>query len=185
MPNALAPWRRLALLVPAAVLVLLAAPNAALADCMMPPPIEDAVKTADVVLVGTVVAVGDQGRRATVEVKEIWRGPDLPATTVILGGQGDGFTSVDRTFEVGLTYVFFPSVDPDTRALVDNLCTNTTPWLDEYERIRPAEARSPIGDPGSEPAAFDLAGLLPIGALVLAVAGALLVVGLVARGREA
>ncbi len=185
MPNSLRPSRRLALLIPAAFVALLAAPGAVLADCMMPPPIEEAVQTNDVVLVGTVVAVQDQGRRATVQVDEIWRGPDLPETTVVLGGQGDAFTSVDRTYEVGMKYVFFPSVDPDTRALVDNLCTNTAEWQDDYEKIRPTEARSPIGDPSAEPASFDVASIVPIGALVLAVAGVLLVVGLVARGREA
>jgi hypothetical protein len=186
MPKSLRPSRRSALLLPvAAAFAILSAPGAVLADCMMPPPIEEAVRSSEVVFVGTVVAVQDQGRRATVEIDEIWRGPDLPVTTIILGGQGEGFTSVDRTYEVGVKYVFFPYVDPDTRALIDNLCSNTTPWLDDYEEIRPAEARPPIGDPSAEPAGFDVAGLVPIGALVLAVAGVLLVVGLVARGREA
>ena len=178
--------RRLALLIPAAVFALsLAAPGAVLADCMAPPPIEEAVTQNEIVFIGTVVAIGDQGRRATVEVDEVWRGPDLPVTTVVLGGMGDGFTSVDRTYEVGMKYVFFPAVDPETGALADNLCTNTTPWQDDYERIRPADVRSPIGEPSGEVGTFDVASLVPIGTLVLVVAGVLLVAGLVARGREA
>ncbi|NJD28451.1 MAG: hypothetical protein FIA92_09150 [Chloroflexi bacterium] len=186
MPTSPRPSRRLAPLLPiAAAFALLGAPGAVLADCMMPPPIEEAVKSAEVVFVGTVVAVQDQGRRATVEVEEVWRGPDLPVTTVVLGGQGEGLTSVDRTYEVGMKYVFFPSVDPESRALVDNLCTNTTPWQDDYEAVRPAEARPPIGEPSTEPVGFDVASLVPIGGLVLVVSGVLLVVGLVARGREA
>ena len=185
MSNPLRPQRRFALLLPiAALFAILATPGAVLADCMAPPPIEEAVAQNEVVFVGTVVAVQDQGRRATVEIDEVWRGPDLPVTTVVLGGQGDGFTSVDRTYEVGMTYVFFPSVDPESRALLDNLCTNTTPWQDDFEQVRPADARSPIGEPNGEDAGFDVAGLVPMGALVLAVAGVLLVVGLFARGRE-
>jgi hypothetical protein len=185
MSNSARPLRRLALLLPAVAFALLSAPGTVLADCMAPPPIEEAVRQGEVVFTGTVVAVADQGRRATVEVDEVWRGPDLAATTVVLGGQGEGFTSVDRTYEIGMTYVFFPSIDPETRALVDNLCTNTTPWQDDYEKLRPAEARPPLGEPNGESAGFDVASLVPIGGLVLAVAAVLLVVGLVARGREA
>lgn len=186
MPNPSWPSRRLALLIPAAIFALsLTAPGAVLADCMAPPPIEEAVAQNEIVFIGTVVAVGDQGRRATVEIEEVWRGPDLPVTTMVLGGIGDGFTSVDRTYEVGMRYVFFPALDPETGALADNLCTNTTPWQDDYEKIRPADVRSPTGEPTGEGAAFDVASLVPIGALVLVVAGVLLVAGLVARGREA
>lgn len=185
MLNSARPLRRIALLLPAAGLILLAAPGSVLADCMAPPPIEEAIRQGEVVFTGTVMAVADQGRRATVEIDEVWRGPDLTATTVVLGGQGEGFTSVDRTYEVGMRYVFFPSIDPETRALVDNLCTNTTPWQDDYEKLRPSEARPPIGDPNGEAAGFDVASLVPIGALVVVVAGVLLAVGLVARGREA
>lgn len=176
---------RLAMLVAAAGLILLAAPGAVLADCMAPPPIEQAVREAEVVFVGTVTRTEDQARRAIVAVEEVWRGPDLPASTVVLGGVGDGFTSVDRTYEAGLTYVFFPSIDPESRALVDNLCTNTVVWQDEYETLRPADARSPLGESSGEGAGFDVASLVPAGVVVLVVAGLLLVAGLVARGREA
>lgn len=184
MPTSPRPSRRFVLLLALAGLALLAAPGAVLADCMAPPPIEEAVRTSEVVFVGTVVAIADQGRRATVEVDEVWRGPDLEATTIVLGGQGAGFTSVDRTYEPGMKYIFFPYVDSEANALVDNLCTNTVQWLDEYEKLRPAEAREPVGGDGAEGVGFDMAAIVPIGVMVLVVAGVLLGIGLVARGRE-
>lgn len=170
------------LAVVAACLFLLT-PGAVLADCMAPPPIEEAVKQAEVVFVGTVIGVQDQGRRATVTVDEVWRGPDLADTTVVLGGLGEGFTSVDRTYEVGVKYIFFPLLEDGS--LRDNLCTNTVQWLPEYEDLRPDDWRAPIGEGAGSGDGFDVASLVPMGALVLAVAGMLLVAGLVARGREA
>lgn len=174
---------RLASLAVVSTLLLLAAPGAVLADCMAPPPIEEAARQAEIVFVGTVSAVQDQGRRATVTVDEVWRGPDLPVTTVVLGGVGEGFTSVDRTYEVGMKYIFFPLLEDGS--LHDNLCTNTVQWLPEYEDLRPDEARDPLGEGDGAGDGFDVASLVPMGALVLVVAGLLLVAGLVARGREA
>ena len=34
-----------------------------------------------------------------------------------------------------MKYVFFPSVDPDTRALVDNLCTVITSYSIHYTKL--------------------------------------------------
>ncbi len=186
LPRPLHALLRLASLAGIAASLLLAAPGAVLADCMAPPPIAEAVETAEIVFVGTVTGALEQGRRAVVEVDEVWRGPDQEVTVVVLGGQGQGISSVDRTYEVGTKYIFFPYRDPDTSALVDNLCTNTTPWLDDYTELRPADAREPIGEGAEGPGdGFDVAALLPAGAIVLIVAAVLLVAGLVARGREA
>lgn len=169
----------------AAVPLLLAfAPATALGSCMPPPPLEEAVKTADVVFVGVVTATSNQNFWASVQVEEVWRGPDQPRGVVVRGGTGgNAMTSIDRSFEPGVTYLFFPSVDP-ALGLADNSCSSTTPWTEAMVALRPADAREPIGaEP--EAAGFDLGGLLvPIGVAVF-VGGALFLAGLVARGRRA
>lgn len=50
---------------------LVAAPAPAFADCQLAPPIEEAVRTADLVFVGSVTAIADGGRSASVRVEEV------------------------------------------------------------------------------------------------------------------
>lgn len=135
----------------AAVMVLFALPPAsAVASCAMPPPIEEHLALADAVFVGTVHQVGNESRTATVEVHEVWRGPDLPDSVVVHGGQEEMTTSADRIFEAGIRYLFAVSVQ-DGR-LEDNGCTATQRWTDELDELRPAEPRLPMTSPdaGSE-----------------------------------
>ena len=177
--------RRLVLAaVVAGPLLLALAPAIALADCMMPPPIEEAVKTADIVFVGTVAQTTNRNAWANVEVTEVWRGWSGPRAVVVKGGPpGNAATSVDRAFEPGVTYLFFPYADEEL-GLADNSCSPTTPWTDDLEALRPAVTRVPIG---AEPEAggFDLGGVLvPLGVAVI-VGGALFLAGLAARGRRA
>jgi hypothetical protein len=177
--------RRLVLAVIAAgPLLLPLAPASALADCMMPPPIEEAVKTADIVFVGRVAGTANRNSWADVEVAEVWRGPDQPRAVVIKGGPpGNAATSVDRAFETGVMYLFFPYEDPEL-GLADNSCTSTTPWTEDLEALRPAVTRTPIGA-APETGGFDLGGVLvPLGVAVI-VGGALFLAGLAARGRRA
>ena len=159
-------------------------PALALADCMMPPPIEEAATTADIVFVGTVAQTMNRNSWANVEVTEVWRGPDQPRAVVVKGGPpGNAATSVDRAFETGVTYLFFPYADPEL-GLADNSCSSTTPWTEDLDALRPAVTREPIG---AEPEAggFDLGGILvPLGVAVI-VGGALFLAGLAARGRRA
>ena len=164
-------------------LLLAIAPGVALADCMMPPAVEEAVQTAEIVFVGTVTATTNRNSWASVEVHEVWRGPDQPSAVVIKGGPGgNAATSVDRAFEPGVRYLFFPYVDPEI-GLADNSCTSTQPWTEAMVALRPADARAPTGASPTE-SGFDAAGLLvPLGVAVL-VGAVLLVVGLLARGRQ-
>lgn len=163
--------------------LLLAAPGAVLADCAEPAPLEKAVGTADIVFVGTVTVATNNRRWAQVAVEEVWRGPDQPATVVVRGGpEGNMMTSVDRSFEIGRTYLFVPYIDPETGALTDNSCTSTTEFTNDTARLRPADARKPLGAAPVD-AGFDLTPLVPVG-VALAVFGILLVVGLLARGRQ-
>ena len=162
---------------------LLFAPSAALASCMLPAPIENAVKTADIVFVGTVTGTAEGNRWATVTVEEIWRGPDQPRTVVIRGGPGGNTaTSVDRAFEPGVRYLFFPIAD-EAAGLSDNSCTNTTPWAEAMVALRPADARQPVGAAPTTGGGFDFGSLAPVGVPILVFA-VLLGVGLLARGRQ-
>jgi len=164
------------------VLALLGSPARALASCLQPPPIEAAVNSAEILFVGTVTATSNRDSWATVQIEEIWKGPDQPASVLVKGGPGgNAATSVDRTFQVGVKYVFFPYLDGAT--LADNACTSTTPWSDGLLGLRPSDARTPLVPTGGE-SGFDFGGLIaPLG-VALAVAAVLLLVGLAARGRQ-
>ena len=184
--------KRLGLVPVIATLALLTTPGMTLADCMQPPPIQEALNSAQIVFVGTVTSTTNRESWATVRIAEVWKGPDQPVSVLVKGGpDGNAATSVDRTYQVGVQYLFFPLVNPDTEplpgaafALTDNACTSTTPWSDGLAALRPSDARAPLaaaeGDSGS-----DFGGLIaPLGVALL-VAAVLLLVGLAARGRQA
>lgn len=164
------------------LLTLFGAPPAALASCVQPPSMEEALKSAEIVFVGTVTSTANRDTWATVAIEEVWKGSDQPATVPIKGGPGgNSATSVDRTFQAGAKYLFFPLLSE--RALVDNSCSSTTPWSEELLALRPSDARQAL--PGIEgEAGLDVMGLVaPLG-VALVVAAALLAVGLLARGRQ-
>lgn len=173
---------------------LLAGPGAALADCLAPPPVEESIKAEDIVVVGTVTEVSNGGRWASVRVDEIWRGPDLPGNVLIKGGpDANAASSVDRTFETGVQYLFFPIVgtepgrDPlpgEPASLLDSMCTNTQPLTAEIATLRPADARTPQLSNGDDLQSFDLGFVVGIGGVVLLVGAVMLGVGLLARGRS-
>jgi hypothetical protein len=167
-----------------AALAFVLTPSAVLADCMMPAPVQEAAKTSDIVFVGTVTETTNQNRWASVSVEEIWRGPDLAATVSVKGGSGgDAISSVDRSYQAGVKYLFFPY--PDERGdLADNICTNTVEWTADLAQLRPADARQPLGA-NEEKGTFDVGSVIaPLGVALL-VGGALLIAGLLARGRTA
>ena len=169
-------------------IALASTPAPAAARCVEPPPIGEAIRIADVVIVGTVTAVAEEGTRATVRVEEIWRGPALAAEVVVWGGPG-GRTSVDRTYEAGKRYLFTISLGEGSR-LTDSLCSSTIEWDPRLEAIRPPGALPPATDDGAQPAAaeatpFDPSTIVGPATVAIAVAVALLGAGLLARGRQA
>jgi hypothetical protein len=176
--------RVLRVLATVAALAFVLPPSVALADCMAPPSVQEAVETADIVFLGTVTQTSNHDSWAAVAVDEVWRGPDQPATVVVRGGPaGNMATSVDRAYKADVTYLFFPYAD-ETGALADNSCTNTVEWSVDLAPLRPEGAREPIGATQPEEG-FDVGGLVaPLGVAVL-VGGALLLAGLAARGRNA
>lgn len=179
---------RLGRLAAAALLSLAAAwaPAGASASCLVLPGGGPLWDSADVVFVGTVTGLANNARWATVRVEEIWKGPDVPAEVVVHGGPaGNVATSVDRTYTIGLRYLFaVASVDG---ALEDSACSPTT--LEDQidlDAIRPADVRQPAGgapeSAGFWPDLGELAG--PV--LVIGGIGALLLATVIlARRREA
>jgi hypothetical protein len=175
-------------IVPSVVVVaaLLVLPAPVLADCQMAPPIEEAVTTSELVFVGTVTAVANGGRSVSVRVEEIWRGGDMPPAVTVLGGTDPARPMEDdRTFEAGVRYIFLPVV-VDGR-MIDNICSATTPWVDDFAAVRPADALTPgppdpPAAPGPLAATADLA--LPIVTALLVGGAALAIAVVVGRRRE-
>lgn len=177
---------RLVGLVPAfAALVVLSAPGTTLASCVAPPDVKAAVTSADIVFVGTVVATSTASSPAKVAVEEVWRGPNQPAEVLIrVGSVGNTATSVDRTVQVGEKYLFVPYLGADG-ILSDNDCSSTTLWFPDLAGLRPADARAPIGGATAAETGFDFSGILGPIVVAVIVAGVLLVVGRLARSRQA
>jgi hypothetical protein len=150
------------------LLFLVSWPRPAIASCALPPgEVGPRWSDAETVILGTVRAVADHDRVATVVVEEIWRGPDMPPVVTVRGGfaTGDSFTSGDRTFDSGVRYLFDLDRDQDGN-LQDNACSLTTPWSAELVALRPADARSVAIDAAPATDATGVDG--PIG-IVLAV----------------
>ena len=159
-------------------------------DCGEPPPLEKAVFS-DLVFVGLVTDLAHDGRSATVEVTEIWRG-DVQTPVVVNGGPNPADPGEsDRLFDLGVTYLFIPGqLDSLVRGVVtDSICSSTTPWTDDLARLRPAEVGKPLqvatATSGPNPLAF-LGGLaMPILTAGLVAGSAFVVAWFVARRREA
>ena len=143
----------------------LVAPAHVAASCADFPPLDEHLARAGVVFVGTVMAVADEKRTATVAVEEIWRGPNLPAEVTVHGSfEPEAFTSVDRTFEAGTRYLFGPAV-ADGR-LQDDSCTATRPWTDELVDLRPTTVATP--EPLPTRAQDEGGGTIPVALVVAA-----------------
>lgn len=169
-----------ALLAP--LLLSFAAP--ALASCIQPVPIEEAIKSADSVFVGTVAGLSNNDRWATVAVEEVWTGPELAPIVEVRGGPGgNAASSVDRSFLAGTRYLFLPFISEGV--LQDSACSSTTQFTADLARLRPATAHPPVSaTPEPDPAApFDPASLLLPGALILAAGVVVFGAALVLRRR--
>jgi hypothetical protein len=175
--------RRLRVLGAIAALLVAALPGTAVASCIMPPPLAESIRLAEVVIVGTVGATENRARWATINVEEIWKGPDLPPTVIVRAGPaGDTFSSIDRTFDAGVRYLFLLGRD-EQGGFTDNACSQTTPWEVGLAALRPADFRPPTVIDGTADAG-DPAELLVPAIVALLVAAVLLAIGLLARGRR-
>ncbi len=127
--------------------------GAALASCAEPPPLEEALGAAETVFVGTVTGVRFDGRVASFEVEDVWKG-DLGGSAVVNGGpslaeleasaaQGQSVhTSVDRSYEPGRRYLVL-SYRSDAGVLADNACSSTRIYTADLAGLRPETAYEP------------------------------------------
>jgi hypothetical protein len=144
-------------------------PSVVAASCAEFPPIGQHLDQAEVVLVGTVIAVTNEERTALVAVEEIWRGPELPAEVRVYGALEDlGFTSGDRYFEAGVRYLLAPSFS-DGR-LEDNACTATRQWSEDLAAYRPSTTATRLP---AETESADGLGAVPVAILVVGLAAAI------------
>lgn len=121
----------------AALLVLTSALGAlpAQASCDEAVPLSESTTNAQTVFVGTVTELDFDSRVATFTIDEIWKGK-AGATTIVVGGSalpelqgaraiGQNIaTSVDRSYELGVTYLVVSHGSKD-EVLLDNRCSNT------------------------------------------------------------
>ncbi|MES2210215.1 MAG: hypothetical protein V4515_08525 [Chloroflexota bacterium] len=162
------------------------APPGASASCAVQPGGGVAWNTADAAFVGTVTSIANGARWATVRVEEVWKGPDQPIEVVVRGGpEGNASTSVDRTYAIGMRYLFAVGISDGT--LVDSACSATTPAdAIDLAAIRPADVRQPAGGSTSPTGGgLDLGGLAGPVLVVAIVGGVLLAAVLLARRRDA
>lgn len=145
----------------------------AVASCLAPGTVADELERSDHVLVGRVQGLASNDRLATVEVETVWKGDDLPKTLTVAGSfelSPNAFTSVDRTYEFGETYVFF--VRAGTPHLLDDACTLTQPValfdLSELEVVL-GESRLPLDTGGSVAATPNEGGFSPSPWLIVGV----------------
>jgi len=163
---------------------LLLAPGPALADCQMAGPLDESIARAEVVFVGRVSEIDAGGRSAAVEVAEVWKG-DVANRIVVDGGLDPANPAEDdRTFELGVTYLFLPSVVDGH--LVDSICSATTPWDEaSIAGLRPGGAAPPPSPAtavtGPLAGLTDLAGPL---LLALVVGGAAFAIAIVVGRRR-
>lgn len=141
---------------------------AAAASCLPPADLGLAIASGEVVVVGIVDRLENNGRWATVRVEERWYGAGAVGGTVLVrGGPEPGTaTSSDRTFTSGARYLFVTT--SGNGYLTDNQCTVTRPWSAELSRYRPRGVEPVADRPPAEPAFALPPELVPVIALFTA-----------------
>lgn len=145
---------RLALtLVPLAVAAVgtPAGPAAAQAElgCAPEVPIEVRIEQAPTVFTGTVRALGNQGRTATVDVIRVWKGGTLPKRVQVTGTiatQAKVVTALDRLYAVDRTYLFLPTAGSPPR-FAENRCSATRALTADLSAKAPeGGGAAPVGE---------------------------------------
>jgi len=167
--------------------LVVAFPVAARADCAAPLGVGEALAEAEAVFVGKVVETDFDGRLATFDVVEIWKGA-VEETAVVNGGPPveellaaraagqELFSSVDRSFGLGETYLV-ASHDHRASVFLDNGCSSTQLFTAAVEAFRPETAREPVGvvpvnTPHQEPSGPNWSLLALLASVPVALAGA-------------
>lgn len=110
------------------------------ASCIVPPPLHDAVSTAKIAFVGTVVRTSNAGRFASVHVDAVWKGAHVPRRVELRGSTAtteNAMTTVDRSYERGQRYLFLPYRRITKTTFLDNACSSTTEYTSAVARAQP------------------------------------------------
>ena len=154
----------------------------ALASCVAPfgpggsPDLAAQLDAAPVVFVGRVVSTKNNGRVAGVEVESVWKGSGIHSGVTVVGtpDQQSAATSVDRTFTVGVRYLFVPA--SPASPFSDSNCSATRVYSRELDSLRPLTALPPLaGGDAQEP--MGLANV-PTGTLITVLGAALAVLAI-------
>lgn len=148
-----------------AAVVATLTPSIAGASCAGVVSVQDSVRSAPTVFVGTVLDVSNGGRVATVRVDDVWRGRGIAASVDVVGSPdlNAAATSVDRTYAAGSQYLFVPD-GGGPQHFSDNNCTATQIYAGTLAALRPASAP---GAPVRVPSTFPLSLVLVVAGLVL------------------
>jgi len=167
------------------VLCGLPPPAAAQTELGCPPDagIEERIREAGTVFVGTVEALGNQGRTATVEVIRVWKGGVLPRRVQVTGTiatQSKVVTALDRLYARDRTYLFLPSSGTSPR-FTENRCSGTRALTSELAALAPSGGGTPpVGDGVPLPDA----GVGRFVPLMVAIPAALVLAGLLVAARR-
>lgn len=130
------------------VATVLGVPAASASCAMDERSLDEQLADATVAFVGQVRDVRHD-TTALISVEEVWIG-QVPEEVTVFGGPDDPgmATSVDRTWQLGTTYLVVPRVvDGD---LHDDSCSPTRAWTEDLEGFRPAAVTAPTAVPDSE-----------------------------------
>jgi hypothetical protein len=115
---------RLSTLIVLAIYLAVWPSAAATAACETQLEFETALEVADSVFVAQIAAISDGGATAQASVKGVWKGPDLPRTVNLWGGDSsEKVSGTTRIHEVGQTYLVV--AEWSRSAFVDDKCTAT------------------------------------------------------------
>lgn len=162
----------------AALAALLLDPVVAGASCAGGASVQEAIRSAPTVFVGTVTGLSGGDRVATVRVDDVWRGHAIPSSVDVVGTPdlNAAATSADRTYVAGSQDLFVPD-GGGPQGFTDNNCTATQLYTAGLAALRPANAP---GAPTQSASAFPLALALIVPLVMLVGAAAVLM----RRGRQ-
>lgn len=140
---------------PAAVAAVLlvasgSAPAGAQADLGCAPDVDIRTRIAETptVFIGTVRALDNKGRTATVDVIRVWKGSPVPKRVQVTGTiatQSKVVTALDRLYALDRTYLFLPT-SGSTPRFAENRCSATQQLTPQLAAAEPDDAVPPTGE---------------------------------------
>jgi hypothetical protein len=161
-----------------------AAPAGAQAELGCAPDIgiDARIAEAPTVFTGTVKALGNKGRTATVDVIRVWKGGTLPKRVQVTGTiatQAKVVTALDRLYAEGTTYLFVPPAGTNPR-FIENRCSATRQLTPELAAKEPGGGSAPVG----EGVPLPQAGLGKLVPLMIVIPALLVLAGLLLAARR-